>query len=54
VNLGVPNHSVVRYEEALKADKYVLIVHGGPEEVHRAQVIIDQAKATESAVFSRV
>jgi len=52
VNIGVPQNHVIRYEEAVKADKYVLIVHGSPEDVARGQRLIDQAKATESAVFS--
>jgi hypothetical protein len=51
-NIGVPKDSVVRYEEALKADKYVLIVHGSPEEVQRAKALIDQAHATDSVVYS--
>lgn len=51
-NLGVPKNSVVRYEEAVKADKYVLIVHGSPDDVRRAKTLIDQARATESALYS--
>ncbi len=52
VNIGVPKHSVIKYEEAVKADKYVVIVHGSPEDVQRAKSLIDQAKATESAIYS--
>ncbi|OCB01293.1 hypothetical protein BBC27_04865 [Acidithiobacillus ferrivorans] len=51
VNIGVPQHGVIKYEAAVKADKYVVIAHGSPEEVKQAKSLIDQAKATESAVF---
>lgn len=52
VNIGVPKDSAIRYERALKVDKYLLIVHGTPEEVERAKVLMDQADATESAVYA--
>ncbi len=52
INIGVPQHSVVKYEEAVKADKYVLIVHGSPNDVQRAKVLLDQERATESAIYS--
>lgn len=50
-NLGVPKDSVVRYEQAVKADKYVLIVHGSPEDVARAKTLLDQERATESVIY---
>jgi hypothetical protein len=52
VNIGVPQNHVIRDEEAIKADEYVLIAHGSPENGVRGQRLVDQAKATESAVFS--
>lgn len=51
-NMGVPKDSVVRYETAIKADKFVLIVHGSEEDVQRAKTLIDQAHATESAIYA--
>ncbi len=51
-NIGVPKNSVVKYEEAVKADKFVVIVHGAPEEVQRAKTLIDQEQATESAIYT--
>jgi len=38
--LGMPKDSVVRYETALKADKFVVIAHGSQEEVTKAKEII--------------
>lgn len=39
-NLGIPKDSVLRYETALKVDKFVLVVHGAPEETMRAKEIL--------------
>jgi uncharacterized membrane protein len=38
--LGIPKDSILRYETALKTDKFVLIAHGSPEEAARAHEII--------------
>lgn len=40
-SLGIPKNSILKYETALKADKFVLIVHGSPAETARAQSIIN-------------
>jgi len=49
-SLGIPKNSVLSYESALRADKYLLIANGTAEEVARAREIMDRAKATESAI----
>jgi hypothetical protein len=38
--LGIPKDSVLKYETAIKTDKFVLIAHGSPEEIARAQEVI--------------
>jgi uncharacterized membrane protein len=38
--LGIPKDSVIKYETALKANKFVVIAHGTPEEVSRAKQIM--------------
>ena len=38
--LGIPKDSVLKYETALKADKYLVIAHGSSEEVNKAKNII--------------
>ena len=48
--LGIPRNSVIQYETALKADKFLLIAHGTPDEVNRAKSIIDGTKPAEAAV----
>src|ERR1700688_1044459 len=40
VSLGIPKDSAVKYEAEVKADKFVLIVHGTPEELERARTIL--------------
>jgi uncharacterized membrane protein len=40
VSIGIPKDSVLRYEVALKTDKYLLVVHGTEEAVDNAKNII--------------
>jgi len=49
-SIGIPKDSVIRYETALKADKFILIVHGTLEEVGRAKSILIENKAEEANV----
>ena len=44
-SIGVPKDSVVQYETALKAGKYVLIAHGTEDEVRAAQVALQSTSA---------
>lgn len=39
-SLGVPKNSVVDYESAIKAGKYLLVAHGTEDEVNRAREIL--------------
>jgi hypothetical protein len=50
-SLGVSKDSVIRYESALKANRFLLAVHGTSEEVARARNILDTAGAGEVAVY---
>jgi hypothetical protein len=38
--LGIPKDSVVKYETALKAGKFVVVAHGSAEEIAKARAII--------------
>ena len=40
VSIGIPKDSVLKYDVALKTDKFVLIVHGTQDEVTKAKDII--------------
>jgi hypothetical protein len=46
-SLGIPKDSVVRYETALKADKFLLVAHGTAEEVARARDILRTTRPAE-------
>jgi hypothetical protein len=48
--LGIPKNSVIQYETALKADKFLVLAHGTPDEVARAKSIIDGTKPAEAAI----
>jgi uncharacterized membrane protein len=38
--LGIPKDSVLRYETALKANKFMLVVHGDSQEIKRAHELL--------------
>jgi uncharacterized membrane protein len=40
VSIGIPKDSVVKYDVALKTDKFLLVVHGTPDAVDKARDII--------------
>jgi hypothetical protein len=39
-SIGIPRNSILEYETALKADKFLLIAHGTESEVERAREIL--------------
>jgi uncharacterized membrane protein len=41
--LGVPDDSVLRFETAVKADKFLLVVHGDAQEIKRAHELLTGA-----------
>jgi hypothetical protein len=46
VSLGIPKDSAVKYEAEIKADKFVMVVHGTPEELERAKTILAETSPT--------
>ena len=50
--LGVPKRSIVKYETELKANKYLVIVHGLPHEVAGARTILQQTAAVETELVT--
>lgn len=49
-SIGIPKDSVVKYETAIKAGKFIIIAHGTADEVANAKKIIDDTEAIESEV----
>jgi len=40
MSIGIPKDSVLRYETALKANKFVLMLHGDSQEIARARDVL--------------
>ena len=49
-SIGIPKDSVVKYEAALKADKFLLLAHGTADEVSRARDIMQTTHPVDVAV----
>jgi hypothetical protein len=45
--LGIPKDSVLRYETALKADKFLVLVHGGADDTRRAHELLAAVGSTD-------
>jgi len=50
VSIGIPKDSVIKYEVALKTDKYLLIVHGAREAVYKAHFILGRTGIGETCL----
>jgi uncharacterized membrane protein len=53
VSIGIPKDSVLKYDVALKTDKYVLVVHGTPDEIEKAKDIIAGTEQSHYAVYDQ-
>ena len=53
-SIGIPKDSVLRYETSLKANKFLLVVHGTADEVERASSILQGTDALETTVHKVV
>ena len=42
--LGIPKDSVLHYEEAIKEDRFIVVVHGTPAEVEQARGILQSTE----------
>ena len=42
--IGIPKDSVVRYEETVKADGYLVLVQGTADEIARAEAILSESR----------
>jgi len=49
--IGVPKDKLVKYQDILSDEKYLLIVHGGADELDAYREIIGKTKATEIAEY---
>jgi hypothetical protein len=51
-SIGIPKDSVVRYEAALKSDKFLLLAHGTKDEVDKARDILHTTHPMEVALHA--
>ncbi len=49
-SIGIPKDSILKYENSLKADKFLLIAHGTQEEVEKAKKILETAKGVDTMI----
>jgi len=47
--IGMPKDQVIKYEAALKVDKYLLVVHGSAEDQAKAREILADASTPVAA-----
>ena len=47
--VGVPKDQVIKYEAALKVDKYLLVVHGSAEDREKARSVLAKVKTPVAA-----
>jgi hypothetical protein len=50
MSIGIPKDSIIKYETALKSDKYMLMAHGSQAEVNKARDIIQTTNVAEVAL----
>ena len=53
-SIGIPRDSVLKYESALKADKFILLAHGTSAEVAKAKDIMQTTHPMELALHGTV
>ena len=53
-SIGMPKDSIVKYETALKSDKFLVIAHGTADEVAKAKSILETTGASEIAAHHGV
>jgi uncharacterized membrane protein len=51
-SMGIPKDSIVKYETALRTDKFLLMVHGTPAEVEKAKDIIANTRPVNVTLHS--
>jgi hypothetical protein len=49
LQIGVPKDQVVKYEAALKVDKYLLVVHGSAQDQEHASSVLGELKTPVTA-----
>jgi hypothetical protein len=51
--LGISKQHILKYEESIKAGKYLVIAHGTPEDADKARAILEGTRPAELTVHSQ-
>ena len=51
--LGIPKDSILRYEIAIKNDKFVLLAHGSAEDAILAKKILDRTNQSQWIIINK-
>lgn len=54
VSIGIPKDSVIRYEEALKADSFLVVAHGAAGEMARAMNVLETTESIRLDTYAGV
>jgi uncharacterized membrane protein len=46
-SIGIPKDSILKYETAIKSDKFLVVAHGTPDDVTRARQILSNTSSSE-------
>ncbi|AFM39725.1 hypothetical protein Desaci_0664 [Desulfosporosinus acidiphilus SJ4] len=49
-SMGIPKDSILKYETSLRADKFLVIIHGTVEELEKAKNILDTTNCDETTL----
>lgn len=49
-SIGIPKDSILKYENAIVADKFLIVAHGQKEEVEKARRILDEEGAENTEI----
>lgn len=52
-SIGIPRQTVIRYETAIKANKFLVLAHGDQGETHRAQEIFHHCHGRSIASYTK-
>ena len=53
-SIGIPKDSVIQYEEAVKADGFLVVAHGSTEEMARSKAILESSNPTRIDLHENV
>ena len=53
-SIGIPKDSVIQYEQAVKADGFLVVAHGGTDEMARSKAILESSNPTSIDLHENV